>query len=192
MVPALAALGQIVNTYGIGGDLACHELGLTVTVGQKSVEADIAAFLRYPIPVTLIGEVKGRNRIDQNDLDNLGWLQDRLTGEGFDSLIVLVTAKQSFGPEEVAILRTFCEVRAEVVTVRRSLTPRLPLLLTGEDLFLPWMDEESVRRWGRNDPGLAVHGVALESCKRNLGLLDWELSRTGPAKLNWVIGLDRA
>ena len=184
MIPALATLGQVSHLVGVRGGVACHELGLTVSVAKRSVEADIAAFLPHPIPVTLLGEVKSRNRIDQNDVSNLEWLQDLLTDNGFDSLIIFATTKERFGGEEVELLRRHCEARARLMSVRRATTPRLPLLLAGEQLFLPWIDEKNVGRWGRASPALAIHGTALESCKRNLGLLDWGVHE-GKVELTW-------
>lgn len=184
MIPALATLGQPAHVVTVQGGIDCNELGLTLSVGSKTVEADIVAYLSNPTPVTAIGEVKSNNRIDINDVANLEWLQDKLSENGFDSLIAIATAKKSFGPEEVATLREHCERRAVIMDGWHAATPRLPLLLTGRDLFLPWSDNESISRWGRDSPTLAVHGTALESCKRNLGLDSWAL-QDGKVVLNW-------
>lgn len=173
MIPALATIGQLSHLPAVHSGSDCSELGLTVSSNGKTVEADIAAYLSSPIPITVIGEVKGRNRVDENDLANLEWLQDKLDSNGFDSLILFATTKDQFGHEETAILQHHCESRAIGLTVRRSSTPRLPLVLTGKELFLPWMHEDNISRWSRDAPALAIHGTALESCKRNLGLDGW-------------------
>ena len=184
MIPALATLGQISHVTALGGGIDCSELGLTVTAEGKTVEADIAAYLRSPIPVTVLGEVKSRNRIDANDIANLEWLQDKLTINGFDSVIVFATTKEALGPEEIRALREHCENRVIAMSVRRSSTPRLPLVLTGKDLFLPWTHEDNIDRWARESPALAIHGTALESCRRNLGLENWAIDDEG-VSLAW-------
>lgn len=184
MIPALATLGQLSHLTGLQGGIDCSELGLTVTCDGKSMEADIAAYLRSPIPVTVIGEVKSRNRIDANDVANLEWLQDRLSVNGFDSIILFATTKDSFGPEETEALRKHCDERAVPLDVRRSATPRLPIVLTGRDLFLPWMHDDNVGRWARESPALAIHGTALESCQRNLGLDRWAFEKD-KVRLTW-------
>jgi hypothetical protein len=187
MIPALAVLGQLSHLSGLQGGIDCSELGLMVAFEGKSVEADIAAYLRSPIPITILGEVKSRNRIDVNDIANLEWLQDKLSSNGLDSLILFATTKNAFGPEETVALRSHCEARAVALQVRRSMTPRLPLVLTGKDLFLPWMNDDHIGRWARKSPALAIHGTALESCRRNLGLESWRFEEDG-VRLTWTEG----
>jgi len=184
MIPALATLGQLAHLTGLQGGIDCSELGLSVTSQGKSVEADIAAYLSSPIPVTILGEVKSRNRIDANDISNLAWLQDKLTANGFDSILVFATTKEKFGPEERSALRQHCEARAVRLTIRRVTTPRLPLVMTGKDLFLPWMNDDHIGRWARDSRALAIHGTALESCQRNLGLVGWNFDKEG-ISLQW-------
>jgi hypothetical protein len=184
MIPVLATLGVIQALTHTESGAALHVLGLEVKYRGRQVEADIAAYIRDPLPVALLAEVKSANYVQDEDIANLEYLQDILSDKNKRSMLVFSTAKDRFGPEEVLRLRSHCERRArhEPLGQRGSAT-RLPLLLTGRDLALSSDHEGHPWRWSERY-GEGIFGTALESCRRNLGLTTCQALDAG-FELHW-------
>lgn len=146
-------------------------LGLKMLLGGRQVEIDVATYVRAEERTAILGEVKTGSRIDGNDIDNLSFLQDRLRAQRVRSLLLFATLKDRFSPEEVALLRGAVNRAAEVETTRGQFLPNVPLVLTGPDLSHHYWDKDHPWRWDTAYAGL--FGTAIESCKRNLGLIDY-------------------
>lgn len=86
------------------------------------------------------------------------------------------------------VLRELVERSTTTVTAHGVFVPRLPLVLTGKDLSLPWSHDEHPWRWDEErsyQEGL--FGTAIQSCRRNLGLTDFQRGNPGepPTKVQW-------
>ncbi|WP_460968430.1 hypothetical protein [Pedococcus soli] len=169
MIPVLATVGQLAHLTQVEGGLDCHDLGLMVMKGSRRAEADVVAILPGVEPALVLGEVKSRNRVDAKDVGNLEWLRDNVRLDSMRTQLLFATTKDDFGDEERALLRDHCQRQAVREDEFGRPTVAFPLLLTGRDLFLPWMDDDNIWRAG---PGRGLSGIAEESCRRRLGL-DW-------------------
>lgn len=185
MIPVLAAMGQISTFATWEGAADLHELGLMLEIDRRSIEVDIAAYYPYPANVLILGEVKKGNRIDEKDVRNLEFLQNVLDENDFPSVLLFATAKDEFGSEELDLLRDHCASRAQRLSLWNREIPRLPLVLTRQNLFAARSDEDNIFSW-KSDQSLGPHGKALVSCQRNLGLTDWTFRDGQPvADLLW-------
>lgn len=175
MLPALATLSVLAQLEHGANPTLCHALGAELTLrGGKRVEIDIAAIHRGSVPTLLLGEVKTSNRIDENDVTNVELLQHKLRGIGVRCMPLFATLKEDFTDFEVSVLRGHCD---RMVSSRRrygEVLPALPLLFTAPDLSLPYGHRQHPARWIEGRPELGIDGIALESCKRNLGLINFE------------------
>jgi hypothetical protein len=158
-------------------------------VGRDPIEADIVAYFGRPSWVTVLGEVKTSNWIDENDVRNLEDLQHRLDDKRVRNLLLFATLKNEFGPTEVGVLRELVERCTETTTAHNAVVPRFPLLLTAKDLSLPWAHDDHPGRWGDNKRHLeGIFGTAIESCQRNLGLVSFNFIPGGDkstAEIEW-------
>lgn len=173
LLPALATmslLGQM--STGRGGAMT-HAFGVDFKfAGRKRVEADIVAYLGRPDWTVVIGEVKNSNWIDANDVENLEELQRRLSNKSVRSILTFATLKDRLAPEEAAALRALVERSTTVTTAFGGLVPRLPLVLTARNLSLPPFEDQHPTRWTQPGTHDGIFATAIESCKRNLGLVD--------------------
>jgi hypothetical protein len=178
LLPALATmslLGQMTTRFGAAGTQA---FGVEFRfAGNKRVEADIVAYLARPDWAVALGEVKNSNWIDANDVENLEELQRRLDEKRVRSVLTFATLKDQLAPEEVVALRGLVERGTEITTAFGGVTPRVPLVLTAKELSLPWDHDDHPKRWTQPGSGGGIFATAIESCKRNLGLVDL---RSGP------------
>lgn len=183
-LPVLATLGQLSYFDPVQGGFDCFELGLTISAGERNVEVDVAAHLERH-DVTVVGEVKTGNRFDEQDVENLEWVKDRLDCMGGRALLLFSTAKDALTPTERDLLRDHCDRAAAVDSGLHGGAPRLPLLFTSADLVRQQMDREAPWRHRQEGSMIGPFGSAIESCRRNLGLLGWEPSADGAARLTW-------
>ena len=189
-LPVMAAMA-ILRQYRAGGAPSLpHVLGLEVHTPGWDCELDItAAILDGPLTVMVIGEVKGgRDPIDENDLDNLTHVQVALRIKGIDALILAATTREKLQPAERAALRALCERAPERLHGGGGVVPALPLVLLGRDLSAPWMAEDHPWQW-TPPGGPPIAGIALESCRRNLGLVSAEPGRADNGqkfRLQWA------
>lgn len=146
-----------------------HVLGLEVLVDGRSVEVDVAAYLPDRDGVTVLGEVKSANRIDENDIANLEFLRQRLSEKGVRCLLLFATLKAHLSPEEISALRALADRSAPVTLSDGNLIPNMPMILTGPDLSHPPGSRDHPRRWDSKSFS-GVFGTAVTSCERNLGL----------------------
>lgn len=190
LLPALATMSLFGQLSSTEGHPNLHAFGVTFTpVGRDPIEADIVAYFGRPSWVTVLGEVKTSNWIDENDIRNLEDLQHRLDDKRVRNLLLFATLKNEFGPTEVEVLRELVERCTETTTAHNAVVPRFPLLLTAKDLSLPWTHDDHPWRWGDNKRHLeGIFGTAIESCQRNLGLVSFNFIPGGDkstAEIEW-------
>ena len=164
-----------------------HVLGLQVGTGGRRSEIDLALILEdRGRPVVIIGEVKSwRDDIDENDLANLAWVQEHFREKGIECFLLAASLKKQLTAAERTCLRTICEAAPNTLE-RRSLKPALPIVLTRDDLSVPVLNEQHPGQWGGLRSELPA--TAIESCKRNLSLMDvaWRRGPGGGAfDLQW-------
>jgi hypothetical protein len=179
LLPALATsslLGQLTTRFGAAGP---HAFGVEFKfAGNRRAEADIVAYLARPDWAVVLAEVKNSNWIDANDVQNLEELQRRLDEKRVQSILTFATLKERLAHEEVAAIRGLVERGKVITTAFGAVVPRLPLVLTDNELSLPWNDDDHPNRWAPAGMRDGVFTMAIESCKRNLGLIELQL---GPA-----------
>ena len=173
LLPALATsslLGQLTSHSGPSG---AHAFGVEFKFAEgKRMEADVVAYLAQPDWAVALAEVKSGNWIDQNDVQNLENLQHRLDAKKVRSVLTFASLKAQLAEEEVKALRGLIERGVIITTAAGATVPRMPLVLTTSELSLPWNDDDHPWRWGPPGGGNGIYTVALESCRRNLGLVD--------------------
>lgn len=176
LLPALAATSLLAQFRHVEEPPLPHVLGLEVSIRERKVEVDVAAYLPEPDWTLVLGEVKSANRIDSKDIENLEFLQQQLRDKGVRCLLLFATLKQKFGREEIADLRHLVERSTPTITARGTRVQNLPLVLTGPDLSQPPGSETHPWRW---EKGFAagIFGTALVSCERNLGLKSHQFVR---------------
>jgi len=166
LMPALATT-SVLGQLRMSQEPSPLVLGLKVELEGHKIEVDVASFFMDPQPIAVLGEVKTANRIDDHDVQNLEFFQERLRSRGVSCLLLFATLKEQFSPEEKGALRALVE-RSRWTKSRSGAVPNVPLLLTGPDLSRsPW-DKEHPWRWNTNHGGL--FDTAMASCERNLGL----------------------
>jgi len=133
----------------------------------------------------IVGEVKNRNPIDSDDVQHLLTVQKWFLGRGLDCYPLFATLQDAMSQEEVAILRSACE--AAPMSLGSQVYPLLPIILVSPDLSAPPFTPAHPRSW--RSPGQRWETFAVETCKRNLGLVDIELSASPgapPFSCRWV------
>jgi hypothetical protein len=170
-LPVMAVLNVLSSFGSLSSRSAPHVLGLQIDGSDISCEVDVAlATNDGGTAAVIMGEVKSYGvPIDSNDLANLRKVQQFLRTKNVNCYVLAATLRESLSPEEIADLRAFCEGSGTILA-RYSLEPLLPIVLTGNDLSVPQYTDEHPGRWTRAGWGIA--NIALESCKRNLGLAD--------------------
>jgi hypothetical protein len=172
MLPAVATLSVLATFNRQGSAPLAHVLGLEVTLpDHRPIEVDVATILDDSWTLVL-AEVKNRNQIDLNDVENLFALQRRILDTMSTCIVALSTLKDEFSADEVATIREVISRDPTWVTIHRQRVPLVPLLLTGPDLSRPWMHDEHPWRWQSPGSGKGIFGAAFESLKRHAGLLE--------------------
>lgn len=173
LLPALATsslLGQLSARFEAPGPLA---FGVEFKLqGNMRMEADLVTYLMRPDWAVAVAEVKNGNWIDDNDVRNLEELQGLLDNSGVRSVLVFSSLKDTLAPAEIHALRGLVERAAWTTTAFGTEMPRVPLVLTKGQLSLPWDNDDHPGRWGTPGIGTGIFSTALESCRRNLGLVD--------------------
>lgn len=187
LLPALAAASFLSQLRHIEEPPLPHVLGLEVSIDQRTVEVDVAAYLPDPDWAAILAEVKTANRIDDNDIANLEFLQGKLSDKGVRCLLLFATLKSSLSPQEVAGLRGLVQRSRSIRLSNGRLLPNLPMVLTGADLSHPSGSKDHPWRWdSKNYSG--IFGTAITSCERNLGLRNYTLASADddrPAEFDW-------
>jgi hypothetical protein len=147
-------------------------LGWTVQGPSLDCEVDIAAVIdERGVPVVIIGEAKHYlESIDEGDLSNLERIQRHIRETGVECFI-LTAVMRDLRQEEIDGLREFANRPLNILPFRSSIEPVLPIVLTEKDLSAPQLAEQHPTRWAPVD---GVVGLAKESCRRNLGMINLE------------------
>jgi hypothetical protein len=167
-------------------------LGLKVSSGKKwSCELDIAAFVESGGPsVAVVGEVKSvRDSIDESDIANLCRVQERLRSKRIECFILGATLRPKLDLDETNAFRAVCENAPAAINRGTSPGIVLPIVLSRDDLSVPYFDANHPSRWG--DLGGGLSGLAAESCRRNLGLVEVQPKWTG-IEWGWELVWDDA
>lgn len=177
LLPALATTSFLSQLRHIEEPPLSHMLGLEVSIDRKTVEVDVAVYLPDHDWTVVLGEVKTANYIDANDIANLRFLQDKLSEKGVRCLLLFATLKDEFSSHEIDELRELVEQSKPIQTRNGRVLPNMPLVLTNPDLSQPPGSQSHPWRW--DDKNFAgVIGTAIASCERNLGLRNYEFSRS--------------
>lgn len=189
LLPALATASLFGQIRSAEGPMSLHAFGVKVSPeSREPIEVDIFTYLGSPDFLTVLGEVKTSNRVDERDVRNLEDLQTRLDAKKVRSLLLFATLKDEFGPTEVRVLRELVERSKTTMTTYGALPPRFPLVLTGKDLSLPRSHDDHPWRWVEDRSYReGLFSTAIQTCRRNLGLLDFQRSDLGepPSNVQW-------
>nr|WSY51782.1 hypothetical protein OG999_17705 [Streptomyces sp. NBC_00886] len=168
-LPVMATV-SILSGYRSSSANHPYALGVSVESPHGKFEVDIVMALAesHP-PLVVIGEVKSyMDSVTAEDLEHLRFLQNHLRAKDIDCYILVATLRDEVPDETVDALRSFCEKIPE--SFGSQILPILPIVLTGKNLSVPQFHDDSPWKW--QDPGTRLSGLALESCRRNIGLLD--------------------
>lgn len=184
MAPVMAALSVFETACGnirlSGNGLLCL-VGVELTKGTSKCEIDFMTLGADPeLPAVIIGEAKAGHPtrpaqgdlLSSDDLDHLEAIQDAFRAIGIDCWICFTTTRPSLQQSEVDLLRRSCE---RFLTPVFDLTTQplsvLPVVLTGEDLSVPALDDRHpAKRVHTSFPRLPA--LAKDTCQRQLGLTD--------------------
>lgn len=130
----------------------------------------------------VISEVKHGGGIDKKDVSKLLRIQEWLRSQGFECLILRASLDPEISSTERRLLRQLCETAPVSLS---SYQPALPIVLTSAELSAPDRSDSHPRRW--MGPGDPISTLAIESCKRNLGLEDFAMptQQDSPVTLHW-------
>ncbi|NYH78184.1 hypothetical protein FHR84_001506 [Actinopolyspora biskrensis] len=147
-------------------------LGVEVEKQKNPLEIDIAMFVSdRGNPALLIGEAKSyRDDITARDLANLGRMQRDLKESNIECLVLAASFHENFTEQEIEALREFCNNSAYLVSEANPNSPVLPIVLTGPDLSSLPLSEGHPQTWRMYSHDKDIYSLAVESCKRNLGL----------------------
>ncbi|TDB81496.1 hypothetical protein [Micromonospora sp. KC721] len=167
-LPVMAVLSALGSHSTL--DAYPFALGLEVTSPTSKFELDVTMILDgSPRPLVVVGEVKSyRDPITAEDVANLRIMQSFLRGKQIDCYILAATLQEKLPDETVAALRSACEEAPP--SIGHVVLPVFPIVLTGQNLSVPYMHEDHPTKW--NEVGTGLSTLAVESCKRNLGLVD--------------------
>jgi len=184
LLPAMAVTSLIGQFRHVEEPPLAHVLGLEVEFPDRKLELDVAIYVPDHDWLLVIGEVKGGNRIDSNDVENLELVATRLSKKDVRCLELFATLKGHLTEEEITILRRRVERSTMISTTRGNGLPNMPLVLTGPDLSQTFDAEDHPWRWdSKNYSGL--HGTAVTSCERNLGLIRYSVRSDGSIDCVW-------
>lgn len=186
-LPLMAALSVFSSWTGFSSPSMPCVLGLRLETERGPCEIDLALMLEdRGRPTVVIGEVKSwRGDIDEQDLVNLVRVQGHFRKKGIECFLLAATLKEELTASERKCLRAICEAAPETLG-RQSIHAALPIVLTRDELSVPPMHEQHPSQWGR--PRSELPEIAIESCRRNLGLVDvaWTRGPKGGAfALQW-------
>ena len=169
-LPVMAASSVLAGLFHVEGPPASHIFGLKVTRPDgEPIETDIAMVLHEEQWTVVLGEVKSHHSIDANDVENLFSLQRALAAKNVACILLFATLNQCFSADERDLIRSAIEREKRIVTRLYQTIPLMPLVLTVRDMSLPNLHDDHPWHWGK--PEHRTFGIALESCKRNLGLV---------------------
>ena len=193
-VPVMAALSVFEAACGKGltGSGMLYLAGVELTQRPMKCEIDFMILIQdAELPAVIIGEAKAGHPdhpeqgdlLSDDDLDHLEAVQDSFRAIGIDCWICFATTRPELQQSEADLLRRSCERSlTPVLNFQGLLLPALPIVLTGEDLSVPAMDDRHpARRVHVNFPRLPALGK--DTCQRQLGLADVDF--TADSSGNW-------
>jgi len=176
-MPVLATLTTLSQLVIGGGGALCHALGVEMTFsGQKPVEMDIIAFVRDHGAPAVVGEVKTASKIDERDVGNVELVVNKLREVSVNSIPLFATLKERLSSDEIELIRDYCTRSAARAPLSYESIPSLPLVFVRDDMSLPWLHEQHPYQWPLPSYGQGIWGIALESCRRNIGLLSYNMT----------------
>ena len=182
MIPVMAALSVFETACGnrpLSGRGLLYLVGVELTKGTSKCEIDFMTLGADPeLPAVIIGEAKAGHPtrpaqgdlLSSDDLDHLETIQDAFRAIGIDCWICFATTRPSLQQSEVDLLRRSCERSlTPVFNLTSQPLPVLPVVLTGEDLSVPALDDRHpAQRVHTSFPRLPA--LAKDTCQRQLGL----------------------
>lgn len=189
-VPALATASFLQQMRVIEEPPMTHVLGLEITIQKRTIEVDLAAYIRDHDWTVVLAEIKAGNRIDANDVENLEFLRQKLADAGVRCLLMFATLKDRLSPEETTILRALAE-RSPTIPLAQDhrSTVNFPMVLTASDLSHPRGSQKHPWRWNGRGSGLGLFETSQISCQRNLGLTSYQAnpdSAGGRIVCDWI------
>ncbi|MGH3670092.1 MAG: hypothetical protein ACRDSH_05590 [Pseudonocardiaceae bacterium] len=165
------ATGSVLAAIAHGHARSVPQAWGVKVAGPRNMEMDVVALVDPFIPTLVVGEIKSHQTIDENDLDNLEWIQQELRAKGVECFILVATLRENFEPEEVELLRQHCARGIALLRSDYSMAPlAFPLVFTAQELSVDRFSDNHPWKW--IDPGRGTSSVARESCHRNLGLIE--------------------
>ncbi|MCX5256698.1 hypothetical protein OOK27_49170 [Streptomyces canus] len=154
-----------------GTTMTC-QLGVSFQFPGGPREVDLVVVLDDgPQPVVVVGEVKGGlsaqqgDLINQDDLDVLTTIQNRLREQGVECYVLAAVLRDHLEPSERDALQGLCTHPPITLNDHQGFVhPVLPIVLTGADLTQPQFSDGHLHWWSRH----GLPGLAQESCRRNL------------------------
>lgn len=189
-LPAMAASGVLAGMNNhVEGPPASHMFGLEVQLpGHRKVEVDVAMIMHEDGWLVVLGEVKNHNPIDSNDARNLVSLCSVLFDKGVPAIPLFATFKEEFSLDERQAIRAAMDKTPRGLSVRGQHLPLTPLMLTRRDMSLPFFHDDHPWCWTEPGTGTGLVGIALESCKKHLGLqnVDWASTKDHNPRFSWT------
>ena len=166
-IPVMAALSAFLTACGRGGlpgGGMLYLVGTELAKGTSKCEIDFMIMVQdAELPAVIIGEAKAGHPVTPapgdllsgDDLDHLQAVQDALRAIGIDCWICFATSRPALQQPEIDLLRRSADRSLTPVSdFKTRLLPALPVVLTGEDLSVPAMDDRHpARRAGSSFPG---------------------------------------
>lgn len=134
------------------------------------------------LPAVIIGAAKAghpdnpkpHDLLSQDDLSHLEELQDAIRAVGIDCWTAFATTRPALQQSEIDLLRRACDRSLmPVFDFQGLLLPAPPIVLTGDDLSVPFTDARH--------PATRVHGsfprlpaLGKDTCRRHIGLVDFD------------------
>lgn len=175
LMAVLSTASTVAQANVATGSDICAVLGLHVRLpGRQPVEIDFAAHFPHPTGAVVIGEIKGHTPIDANDVLNLEAVQNFLESKKVTTIVLFGTLNNELSDDEQQVIREFSDRRAKALrSSRGQVIPHMPLVLTGEDVSIPWGNDAHPWRWNSDHEAPGLFGTAIASCRRHLGLASY-------------------
>jgi hypothetical protein len=191
MIPVMAALSVFATAFEpmMDGNTPLHVVGVELTKDGQPRELDfVIATQDFLMPAIIVGEAKAGHPdapkpgelLTATDLGLLESVQDSIRAIGIDCWISFTTSRPRLQQSEVDLLRRSCErALTPVYDTQGLVIDVLPIVLTGEALSMPSMDQRHPVRQASDFPRLPALG--RQTCARELGLvgMDRELDDSG-------------
>jgi hypothetical protein len=166
-MPILASMSIISALWG--NESIYYKFGVTFSDRSWKCEVDLVAIIDVGnVPTMVVGEVKSyRDEINEKDVGNLRKIQNYVSSSGMDCFFLVAVLREALTNSEKKVMRASL-VNARTVGTKR-LNPLLPIVFASKELSSPPREDGSPVSWHSSFDSIA--SMAIETCKRNLGLL---------------------